>query len=371
MKGHRQALIVSSALLFACATTAPTKRPPTQLASVEIKVRTTPSGSRVYVREFDDLVDQAMAAYNDKRWLEAAELLTIITEEFPDEDGLGPIHFNAGLARLRLGKPAAAEGHFREAIRAGIGSRDARDAAFLLADSVSRQGRAKRAANIYGAMLDDPAVIRVIGGKLGTLDQMEASARQGLLLRQAKDIHGASRAFRKTQRVYDRYRDLRPVAESPWIVRAYYERGEIYRELFESIRFKLPVARMQRDLEDKANLFFKAQRHYFRAVRLHHPKWSLAAGYHIGNLYARLIDDIYGAEVPTGLDDATVKLYRQELLKHTGVLAKKAVRVFEKNVALAKRLGVKGTWIDKSQRQLKRMRRLLKEGVKSQPAPKP
>tara|TARA_B100001094_G_scaffold285971_1_gene300427 strand:- start:50 stop:1099 length:1050 start_codon:yes stop_codon:yes gene_type:complete len=343
----------------------------TTLAPVEIKVRTTPSGTRIFIRDLDSLVDQAMSAYNDKMWRDAAELLEIVTEEFPDAGGIGPVHFNAGLSWLRLKSPERAERHFREAVRAGIGSRDARDAVFMLANSLAKQKRYRRAAQVYGAMLDNAEVIRIIGGKLGTLDQLEASARQGLLLRKAKDIHGASRAFRYTQRVYDRYRDLRPVAESEWIVRAYYERGEIYRELFESIRFKLPVARMQRDLEDKANLFFRAQRYYFRAVRLHDKKWSLAAGFHIGNLYARLIDDIDAAEVPEGLDSSTVSIYKEDLLKHTAVLAKKALKVFEKNVALAKRLGVTGTWIERSEQQLKRMRTLLKSSHKNPSAPTP
>ncbi len=331
------------------------------LPPIIFKVRTTASGRKVYVRDFALLLEDATAAFRDKRWAEAVELYDIIGEEYPDHEGLGALNFNAGLALMHLNRAKDAAVRFRDAIRHGAGSRDARDAAFLLAEALHRQGEFKRAAAVYRAMRVDPEVIRLIGGELGVLDGLEASARQGLNHKRGGEMQRADRAFRATQRLYDLHRELRPVAESHWVPRAYYERGEIYRTLFETIHFKLPVARMRRDLEDKANLFLKAQASYFRAVRLHHKKWSLAAGFRIGSLYAQLIDDIYAAEVPQGLDKLTTDTYRDELFKHTGHLAKRAVRIYEKNIALAKRLGTDGDWVDKSRLQLDRMKALLRQ----------
>lgn len=331
------------------------------LKPIVFKVRTTPSGRKVYVRDFNLLLSEATEAYKNKRWAEAVERYDIIAEEYPDHEGLGALNYNSGLALLRLGRAKEAAVRFRDAIRHGAGSRDARDATFLLAEALSRQKRHKHAAAVYRAMRLDPEVVRLIGGELGVLDRLEATARQGLNHKLGGEVQRADRAFRRTQRIYDQHRDLRPVAESHWVPRAYYERGEIYRELFETIRFKLPVSRMQRDLEDKANLFLKAQASYFRAVRLHHKKWSLAAGFRIGALYSRLIDDIYAAEVPKGLDQLTTDTYRDELFKHTGHLAKRAVRIYEKNIALAKRLGTGGAWVDRSRKQLERMRALLRK----------
>ncbi|MCO4761484.1 MAG: hypothetical protein KC502_08280 [Myxococcales bacterium] len=337
---------------------------PIALKPIVFKVRTTPSGRRVYVRDFEVLRSDAVAAFKDKRWKEAVELFDIIASEYPDHEGMGAVRYNAGLGLMRLGRYKEASDRFRHAARHGAGSRDARDAVFVLAESLHYRKRYVQAGAVYGAMLTDPDVIRLIGGELGVLDHLEAVTRQGLNLKLAGKIHAADKAFRKTQRLYDRHRDLRPVATSHWVPLAYYQRGEIYRELFETIRFKLPVARMRRDLEDKANLFLKAQSSYFRAVRLHHPKWSLAAGYRIGNLYARLIDDIYKAEVPDGLDELTKQAYKDELLKHTGHLAKRAVVIFEKNIALASRIGAGGAWISKSKAQLSRMKALLRQDAR-------
>lgn len=333
----------------------------TQLDPIVIKHRTTPSGRRVYVRDFDLLYEEGMAQYGEKRWLPAAEVLEIAIAEYPNHVNLGPAYYHAGLARLILQAHDLAAAHFREAIRRYQGSRDARDALFLLAEALTGAGKHGQAAAVYQGALSDPAVAKVIGGPLGVLDRLEALTRAGISLRRAGDVHKADRQLRSVERMYRDHRDVRAVAESDWVARAYFERGEIYRELFATIHFKLPVEHMKRDLEDKANLFLKAQSAYFRCVRFHNPRWSLAAGFQIGNLYARLIDDIYAAEVPAELSSDLVEAYRAELWKNTGKLARKAVVVFRKNIDLAKRMGHNDEWVARSQEQLDRMQELMRQ----------
>ena len=121
---------------------------------------------------------------------------------------------------------------------------------------------------------------------------------------------------------------------------------------------------MARDLEDKSNLFLKAQATLFRCVRLHNAEWSVAAGFRIGQLYTRLIDDIHNAEVPDDLDEETIAAYREELWKHTGHLARRAVVVFEKNIELAVRLGQRGEWVERSRSELGRMKELIERETK-------
>ncbi len=332
-----------------------------QLDPIVIKHQTTPSGRRVYVRDFNLLYDEGIQHYQAKRWKDAAEVLEIAVKEYPQHAQLGPAFYHAGLARLILRSFDVAAAHLRQAIRHYSGSRDARDALFLLAEALSGAGRHSEAAAIYHSALTDPAVQKTIGGPLGVLDRLEATARRGISLRKAGDVHKADHQLRKVERLYRNHRDIRPVAESDWVARAYFERGEIYRELFASIHFKLPVQNMARDLEDKSNLFLKAQSAYFRGVRLHNDRWSLAAGFQIGNLYAQLIDDIYAAEVPPELSAELVTTYREELWKHTGKLAKKAIVVFRKNIALARRMGRNDEWVRRSQSQLDKMQELMRQ----------
>lgn len=353
----RWVVLVVLATTAACA--APQQVTRVELDPVEIKARQTPDGPRAFVRDFKVLYDEAMAHYDGGRWAEAVETFEILAREFPQHEGSGVAAFNCGLALLRLGKPLEAAKRFRDAIRHGQGSRDARDAVFLLAESLELAGRHAAAARIFAAATEDPTIERIMGGRLGLLDRLEATARCGLALKAAGDVHGADKALRKVQRFYEDHREIRMVEESEWVVRSFHERGEIYRELFESIRFKLPVERMARDLEDKANLFLKAQAAYFRSVRLHHRKWSLASGFRIGGLYERLIKDIYEAEVPDDLDAEMVQAYREELFKHTSKLARRAVTVYRENIALAQRMGVGSEWVDKSKASLAKMEELL------------
>ncbi len=335
-----------------------------ELPPVEIKAQDTPSGRRSFVRDFKLLYDEAMAHYDAGRWADAVAGFELLAREFPMAEGSGIAAFNCGLAYLRLGRPLDSAARFRDAVRHGQGSRDARDAVFLLAEALVIAGKHAQAAAVYGAALDEPEVQRLIGGPLGLLDRLEASAKRGFALKAAGDPHGADKALKAVERIYEDNRHIRLVEESEWVVRSYYERGEIYRELFETIRFKLPVERMARDLEDKANLFLKGQAAYFRAVRLHHRKWSLAAGYHIGGLYSRLIDDIYAAEVPADLDKEHVEAYRDELFRHTENLARRAVTILRKNIELAERMGVGGDWVEKSRSELDRMEKMLKREQK-------
>lgn len=344
---------------------APTSAVP--LTPIEIMARPAETpGSRTFVRDFKLLYDEGMGHYDAGRWREAVDVFDVILDEFPDHEGSGAVAFNCGLALLRLGRHLDAAARFRDAVRLGQGSRDARDGVFLLAEALTLAGRHARAAAVYGAALENPDVQRLMGGPLGLLDRLEAAAKRGYALRAAGDPHGADKALRLVEKIYEDHRDIRLVEESEWVVRSYYERGEIYRELFEGIRFRLPVESMQRDLEDKANLFLKGQAAYFRAVRLHHRKWSLAAGYRIGALYSRLIDDIYAAEVPADLDAETIAAYRDELFKHTGHLARRAITILRKNIELAERMGVGGDWVDKSRAEMERMEKLLAREDKAQ-----
>jgi hypothetical protein len=249
---------------------------------------------------------------------------------------------------------------FRDVAERRHGTRDARDAWFQLADALEAAGQWAEAAAVLKGALDDATVQITIGGVLGLLDELEAAARLGLDLRRAGDVAKADEAFKRVDRLYADHRDMAPIQESEWVARALYERGEIYRELFAGIKFKLPVDRMKRDLEDKANLFLKSENAYYHSVRLHHKQWSLAAGFEIGHLYQRLIEDIDAAEVPDGLDAYTVDVYREELWKHTEHLAKQAVNIYKRNIDFGRRLGDESSqWVQRSEEGLQHMEVLI------------
>ncbi len=352
-------LVLPSLVLVAGCSGGQTK--PTELDPIEFKVdRQGGQPAKVFVRDYKKLSEEALAHFNAHEWAEALRLFDIAVREFPQEAGLFALQYNAGLCLMQLQRPLQAVPRFQDALKRSAGTRNARDALFQIADAYELAEKWAEAAATLRSALEDPAVQQQIGGPLGLLDELEAWARLGIDLAKAGELPKADEAFKRVERIYNDNRDVSVIGESAWVARSLYERGEIYRGLFASIRFKLPVDRMKRDLEDKANLFLKGESAYFHCVRLHHKKWSLAAGYEIGHLYQQLIDDIDHAEVPPELDALTVDVYRDELWNHTEHLAKRAVTIYKKNVELAQRLGEHDSdWVKRSEAGMVRMEQMI------------
>ena len=111
---------------------------------------------------------------------------------------------------------------------------------------------------------------------------------------QARDYLAALGAYR-------RHLDDRSLVGNRYVSLAQFQIGEIYRELVRAIHFRLPLERMARDLEDKSNLFLKAQNAYLKTLRLQHPEVAVISGYRLGSLYESMHDDMMAAEVPPDL----------------------------------------------------------------------
>ncbi|MBI5609441.1 MAG: tetratricopeptide repeat protein [Deltaproteobacteria bacterium] len=332
------------------------------LDPIEIKADRRDGKVESYVKDFDQLHDSAMASFKAGEWAAALRDFERLIRDFPDHTQRYALEFNAGLCLNHLRRHAEAAQRFADARTHSAGTRHARDALFLQAEALERAEKWGEAAHLYRSALEDPATQEQIGGKLGLLDELEAQARRGLALRRAGDLPGADRALRQVEQLYDDHRDTPLVAQSEWVARALYERAQIFYDLFASIRFRLPVERMQKELEDKSNLFLKSEGLLYRCVRLRVKPWSLAAGHAIGTLYTRLIEDIDNAEVPPDLDPPTMELYRDELWNHTERLAKRALTIFQKNIELAQTLG-DAEWVEKSHQGYKRVEKLVESNM--------
>lgn len=353
-RDYRLYFFAFALVLVACSAAKPQV---VELDPIEIKAD---DQKRAYIRDFDLLTSEASQRRESGDHAEAVRLYLIVIKEFPKAPHLSAIHYNCGLSFMQLKDHAKAAEQFALARKLAHGTRDARDALFLQAEAEEAAEHWQAAADIYKAALEDPAMQEEIGGVLGLLDELEATARLGLMLRKLGDPQRADVALRRVERIYSDHRDVNVVAESVWVARALFERGDIYRELFATIRFKLPVERMERDLEDKANLFLKSENAFYHCVRLHHRNWSLAAGFQIGALYATLISDIDNAEVPPEVTERMADVYRDELWKHTEKLAKRATVIYKKNIELAISLGEKdGDWARKSQEGLAQMEKMI------------
>jgi hypothetical protein len=112
-------------------------------------------------------------------------------------------------------------------------------------------------------------------------------------------------------------------------------------------------------LEQKAQFLLSAQGHYLRSVRRGDGEWAAASGYRIGEMYEELHDQMVNAPLPQGLTESQRELYLKELREKVKNLVSKAIRIYEETLSTAQRVGAKNDYVEKTERALERLRKLL------------
>jgi len=142
------------------------------------------------------------------------------------------------------------------------------------------------------------------------------------------------------------------------VAKAGYHLGEIYRLLFERAKLEFPQALLESRLEEKSQHLLRAQQYYLRAIRLGTLEAAAASGFRIGGMYEKMHEDLIALEPPKDLNERQGKLYMEELRKKIAVLLRKAVKIYDEAVTMARRTGLKSDWIDKASDALDRIKKL-------------
>jgi len=341
---------LSVVVLSACAG-AP---PHIELEPMHFSVVDGESGRRVQTMDPEVLYEEAERAYRALDYAVAADKYGLVADYFPTSRFAVASAYNAGVSLEKLRRYEAAAARFEGAVELAPGTRDAQDALF-------------RAASSYEA-LEDWAALRGVGDRLlaphfeglSAIDRMSAHAVRGRGAEGESELALAERDYRETLRLHQRHLGMPGLEQSPFVSLAQFRIGEIYRTLFASIQFRLPLERMARDLEDKSNFFLMAQTAYLRALRLRHPEWAVIAGYRLGLLYEVMYDDMMSAEVPSDLTREEVELYYEELRSQVRPLLERAIDIYERNLRLAQRFGKDGAWMKRTEASLARLRDVMR-----------
>jgi tetratricopeptide (TPR) repeat protein len=322
---------------------------PTRFQAVQ-----TPAGQVVEQLDDEVLFREAGRAFEDRDYDAAARKYSLIVSRFPDSRYINVARFNSGLALERAERYAEAVPWFEQVVSHLPGSKDAHDALFRIATCHEKLAQWEQAEEVLTAILA-PAWEGIV-----PVDQLEALARRGRTRHHRGDLAPAERDYLAALKVYRDNLSNRAFRGNYHVSMAQFEIAELYRELFTTIRFKLPLERMARDLDDKANLFLKAQNGYMRTLRHHHPEFAVAAGYKLGAIYEQFYDDMMGAEVPADLSREEVDVYFEELRKKVRPLIVRAIDIYERNIQMGERLGSDGgAWVDKSRAGLARLKQAL------------
>ncbi len=341
-------------VIVGCKTTSPSNPGPAiQLEPLILK--STPDG-RVEVTNARELFKAASQYFTRARYKQALELFQEIVEAYPGSKYAAHSSYNAGLCLVNLKLWTKALAMFRDARRRMGTSADAWDALFEIGHCLEELHRWDELSKVSRELFQR--------GKraLSVRRRIEARVRWGRAEYEQGRWARAERQFKAALADYRKHVGMPSLKDTRYISMAQYLVGEVYRALFSSVRFRLPVDTMKRDLMDKSAFFLKSHSAYLACVRFNHKRWAVAAGYRLGQLYETFYDDMMSAEVPSELDDSERRIYFEELKGHVKHLVVQAIDVYERNLSMSDRLGAAdGQWTEKTRKSLERMRQILRE----------
>jgi tetratricopeptide (TPR) repeat protein len=275
-----------------------------------------------------------------------------LVAEFPDSRHVPAALYNAGLACEGRGDFPAAAARYETLAARFPDTRDGLDGLFRLGAA-----RAELSQWSASAVLFERALVRT---DLTLSDRVEAFARLGLARFEQGDRDGAERTLREGIAHYRQNELLERLDTRFFIGLAHHYVGAIAHARFRDVPVRLPEAQMEQDLEEKSRLLLAAQEAYIAAIRERDPYWASASGYRIGVLYRELHDALLAAPIPPELNAEAQQIYREELRKAVRPLLEKAIKVYDKTLEMAERVGVRNGWVEQSLEQLETMRALLR-----------
>jgi TolA-binding protein len=350
------------------ATGAKARGPVQHLELEPIKLIATPGekGPKIELLDAGGLFERAGSALSAKKNKEAIALYDRLLALFPSSRFVSPALYNAGLAHEWRREFASAATRYRELIRRFGPSKEAVDAGFRLGGCYAELRNWPASAQTFAELLKRK--------DLSASDRIEALARRGL----AQFRLGDARACRTTLRQAVEYHKSIEAVER-LDTDFFLGMARYYQAALPHLEFRATVVdarkELAKSLDEKARLLLLSQAGYIDTIKVKNPYWATAAGFQIGSLYREFYTTLLTA-VPDfksqaaknakvakisvkAAQDQLVQVYLEEVHKTVKPLLGKAIRVFEKTVLVAERVGVSSEWVQKSQHQMNELKHLL------------
>ncbi len=119
-------------------------------------------------------------------------------------------------------------------------------------------------------------------------------------------------------------------------------------EEYDAIKLKLPMKRMKRLLEKKAEMLKKLTEELVNIPQYGDAYWAEGALYLIARAYKDFAEALYDAPVPPGLTPEEEDIYRQELEAQAFPIEDKATEAVKRAIEYAEKLGIENEWVYKS-----------------------
>ncbi|HEY3494644.1 MAG TPA: hypothetical protein VGK73_08165 [Polyangiaceae bacterium] len=311
------------------------------------RIVVTPTGTTTLAELFARAEAQARAGDA----LGAAALYDRVSELEPTASLAGEAAFRAGEAHDAAGHHEAALLRFRfvadrhpEHVRARVALARATRLLAYLGDWTSAGRYADR-------MLERAS-------ELTPFETIAAYSSKALALVAAGDDVRASSFVERGRTVVERHaldlagklpRDVAPL---------YFALGEIRRVRSERVRLNVDPELFLGVLEQRCQLILDAQSAYSDAWRAYDAHWSTLSGYRLGEMYAKLHEELMTvAPPPTADTDSRRQLFEGAMRLRYSVLLEKARGMLEHTVAMAERERERSEWVGHARQALERIRR--------------
>lgn len=305
----------------------------------------------------DEVFAKAYEAYQARQYEEAIKHYGAIIKYFPESRFLLPSLFNSGLSSEKLERWDDAARHYQSILERFPRKKDTIDAYYRLANAYEKLSEHQKIVDLMTAVM--------LRSDLKHFDRIEAHVRRSnAMLELGHHVQAAAgfRTIKKLNKAAPAPKRLDD--DSHYMVQSEFGLGRALHAQVLKMKLTLPPEKMGQDLERKAEIFLSAQSAYIRALRVHHPQWSVAAGYMIGRLYEDFYLDIFQAEIPTGMSEEQLTIYFEELRKKLRPLMVRAIQVYEKNLSFSERIDTRyidNRWAKATHVHLSRLKAYLND----------
>jgi len=311
-----------------------------------------------------DLLERGNALFDAGDYEKSQLFYEQLSNKFPDSSLVPTARYNAALSLERQKKLDEAVVHYQAIISQFPNSTTGKDAYYRAGVVLAKLERWPEAEQVLWALRQKE--------KLTPMDEIEARVGLAIALFMQREYATAEREFMAVLRFYEEHEHREFLPAKYWIAQSRFYLGEINARMFESLvlsskssdedKWKEDLAQQ---LEEKCELLLRAQNNFIRAIREGHTGWATASGYRIGSLYEELYDQMLNVPIPPKVSGEAREVYIVELQKRVSVLVRKAIRVYERSLRMANRVGESNEWVERTEKALNRMKDLALKALKS------
>lgn len=330
----------------------------------------SPSGETAVLETAPILLERGDKALESQAWSPAATAYRKVLAAKPNQARQGRALQGLAKARVKMGDCAGANRALTTLLRLNAQSLD--DAS--LQRVYSDRGICSAELLQWEQSAKDLQMALQIKHDPGLAKQMELHARAGLALFHSEAFEDARKEFQSGIALYAALdSEVRERLADPYfLAMSHFYLGAIAHRRFFDITLNLPESRMAKELEQKVQLLEELQSHYHDSIRVRHVFWVSAAGYQLGSAFERFYDEMMQSPVPPRLSPSQRAVFYTELKKKIRPVLLRAVDVYEKNIAAAKRLGYSTPFVDETKARLAQLQHYLVSEMSSGPfAPPP